>query len=86
MKVSDTRKQRIINSCVVGARKYSRLVGHYFELTTEYNQMFEIQFNKDDFKHIIGISYLLSNGRFNTKLFTSNLHRICCNFQMLYTK
>ena len=68
MRVSDTRKQRIINSCVVGARKYSRLVGNYFELTTEDNQMFEIQFNKDDFKHLTGISSLLSNGKFNTKL------------------
>ena len=68
MRVSDTRKQRIINSCVVGARKYSRWVGHYFELTTEDNQMFEIQFNKDDFKHLTGISSLLSNGKFNTKL------------------
>lgn len=55
MRVSDTRK-------------YSRLGGHYFELTTEDNQMFEIQFNKDDFKHLTGISSLLSNGRFNTKL------------------
>ena len=55
MRVSDTRK-------------YSRLVGHYFELTTEDNQMFEIQFNKDDFKHLTVISSLLSNDRFNTKL------------------
>lgn len=55
MRVSDTRK-------------YSRLGGHYFELTTEDNQMFEIQFNKDDFKHLTGISSLFSNGRFYTKL------------------
>lgn len=64
MRVSDTRKQRIINSCVVGARKYSRLVGHYFELTTEDNQVFEIQFNKDDFKHLTGISSFLSSNDF----------------------
>ena len=51
MRVSDTRK-------------YSRLVGHYFELTTEDNQMFEIQFNKDDFKHLTGISYYLSSNDF----------------------
>ena len=51
MRVSDTRK-------------YSRLVGHYFELTTEDNQMFEIQFNKDDFKHLSGISSYLSSNDF----------------------
>lgn len=58
----------IIHMSVSDTRKYSRLVRHYFELTTEDNQVFEIQFNKDDFKHLTGISSLLSNGRFNTKL------------------
>lgn len=51
MRVSDTRK-------------YSRLVGHYFELTTEDNQVFEIRFNKDDFKHLTGISSYLSSNDF----------------------
>lgn len=62
-------------------RKYSRLVGHYFELTTEDNQVFEIQFNKDDFKHLTGISSLLSNGRFNTKL---NSPQTCIVFVVIF--
>ncbi len=73
MVLNETRKIRLVKSYIEGARKYHLLIGKRFEVTVENVNVYELEFNKEDYKHLCGIQSDLKDRDFFNNCLTSTI-------------
>lgn len=79
MDLNEIRKKRLVNSYINGAIKYNLLMGKKYEITVENGNVYEIEFNKEDYKHLCGIQSTLNDRDFfdnclKSTITTSNIN------------
>lgn len=77
MKLSETRRQRLLNFYTNAAKIYNSYIGNIYEVHAE-NHVYKWEFNKKDFLHLCGVSVNLNaidffNNCKNSKLTVNNI-------------
>ena len=74
--VTDVRKERIRNYCIQGAQEYCLLLNKVYLIISDTNELFEVTFCAEDFKHLTGVKSSLGDKSFYRscykKTFTRN--------------